>query len=114
MNRFEIYRLEFTYGDCTDSRPVVVVSPEWYIGDASRDDILVAPISGQMDMYDGHRHFLIHETHPDFAQTGLRKTCYVAADHITFVSRGTLAEPVAELEGSLRQGLADFLARFFG
>lgn len=114
MERFEIYKsVEFKWRDCTDQRPVVVIAPQWYIDNLPRQDVLVAPLSSAIDMQDTRRHYVIESEHPDFGATGLKKTCYVAVDYITSVTRTQLDKCVGKLSPALSDGLKSFLVEFF-
>lgn len=113
MRRFEIYNVKFEWRNCIDHRPVVVIAPQWYIDNLPRQDVLVAPLSSAIDIQDTRRHYVVESEHPDFAETGLKKTCYVAVDYITSMPRTELGKCVGELSSPLSDGLRSFLVDFF-
>lgn len=113
MNRFEIYVVDFNWKNCHDKRPVVVVSPQWYLDDRPKEDILVAPLSAAMDLQESRCHLLIDSSHPEFGGTGLKKTCYAAIDYITHVERSELQKRVGVLSSELGESLKSFILRFF-
>jgi hypothetical protein len=87
VNQFDIYRLEFQWRDCTDRRPVIVLSPQWYLDVLYRDDVLVAPLSSQSDLADRRRHFIIDPATPEGRSSKLGHKSYVAFDYVTHVTR---------------------------
>ena len=112
IRQFEIYVIPFAWGSSEDVRPVIVVSPQWYLDRHASQDVLVAPLSSSLGLYDETRHFRISKEHPDFGDSGLKKECYVAVDRITFVPRRNLPEARGELEGKLRGEFKEFLIEF--
>jgi hypothetical protein len=67
--------------------------------------ILVAPISGQLDLYVERRDFLIEQDDADFPFTGLDRTSFVSGSDWIRVRPETLTRRRGELRGAL-------LARF--
>lgn len=111
--RLGIYRVEFEFEDCTDRRPCVVISPQWYLDDSPRS-ILVLPMSGQMDLFKQGCHFLLDPGRADFGETGLDRKCYALLEYITFVKPEALGRNFGVLEKSLASGFIAALAGFLG
>jgi mRNA-degrading endonuclease toxin of MazEF toxin-antitoxin module len=108
LRQFDIFLAEFTWRDCTDKRPCVVMAPDWYIDGCPRENVLVAPMSANIDLVAPRRHFALDPTQPDTPETGLLKPCYVAVDYMTHVDRADLKKRL----GKLPQAVASQLARF--
>ena len=100
----EVYQVDARFRNSTDDRPCVVLDPP------TAGKVTVALISGQFDLYDRTMHFMIDKEHPDFRQTGLNKTCYVAGDMILEVAVTRLLRKRGEFRGELA---AEF-RRYFG
>ena len=77
-----------------------------------RQDVIVVPFSGQADLRDNRRHFPIDASHPAFEHTGLKKSCYIAADHLMSIARENLNKRLGRLSGPLAGDFARFLVSF--
>ncbi len=91
----EIYQARARWGHSTDPRPCIVLDPP--VGDT----VTVALISSEMDLYSPSMHFRMDKEHPDFAASGLNKTCYVAGDMIREIKIANLLRRRGRLEGEL-------------
>lgn len=82
---YEIYNVSLPYRVCVDIRPAIIIKV------LPNVVVMVALLSSAMDLYLGETfHFLIHEEHPEFPCTGLKKTCYVAGDQIFTIHNSDL------------------------
>ena len=98
----EIYQVKATWGHSDDPRPCLILDPP------RGGLVTVALISAAKDMYDRSLHFWIDKDHPDFPQTGLAKSCYVAGD----MFRDTNVENLLRRRGSLVGELKEAFARW--
>ncbi len=114
MDQYDIYWAEVVLENSHDERPVLILSPQWYIEAQPDDDLLIAPVSGQMDLLDRQRHFLIEENDPEFPDTHLKKSSYVAFDYVMLVRREFIHARIGYLEDSLRNRLKVFWREFYG
>jgi hypothetical protein len=96
MDRYEIYYAKRAWHNCVDERPWLIVE--------LRDPGVVGclPISGA---WYGDKKFVIEDSHPDFAATGLKKTSFVDDTYIIEVSINDVRRHLGQLTGSL---LEDF------
>ena len=96
MNPFEIHDAEHPFGKCSDRRP-------WLIVDRRENETYGCfPIASQH--YDDH-HFSLNREHPNFAATGLSKSCFVLDERIFEIPAGCFQRHRGRLTGDL---LADF------
>jgi hypothetical protein len=114
LDQYDIYKAEVLLEKSHDERPVLILSPGWYIAARPDDDLLVAPISAQMDLLDRQRHFLIEAEDPEFPETHLRKTSYVALDYAMLVRREFIHAWVGFLDDGLRARFKEFWRNFYG
>jgi mRNA-degrading endonuclease toxin of MazEF toxin-antitoxin module len=113
LNRFDVCLAELEWRDCRDRRPVVVLSPQWYMEERTRDAVLVSLMSSALDLFDERRHLIVREDAPEFDATGLKRTSYVAVDYITYVERGELRRKLGSLTGELPRQMVSLLGSFF-
>src|SRR5689334_20308273 len=97
MQRFDIRNAEVTWNGCADMRPWLIVELR------SAELVGCFPVASQC--YDGTC-FPIDSDHPDFAATGLTKSCFIHDTHIIEVSIARIARHRGCLQGQL---LADFM-----
>ena len=70
MQLFEVYNAKYTWMNCDDTRPWIVVDMS-----IAQDGLIGCfPLSGQCYYGDC---FLVEQRHDDFPYTGLSKSCYV-------------------------------------
>ena len=50
LQRFDIYLAELEWRNCRDRRPVVILSPQWYLDGQTRDSVLVSLMSSAPDV----------------------------------------------------------------
>jgi hypothetical protein len=99
MDRFEIYDAVYPFHDCKDRRPWLVVTA------LGGDRFHCFPISGQD--YDG-RGFEILSDHPDFADTGLNRNCFVHDAKLFELASDDFRKLRGKLGGSLLKEFCDF------
>ena len=114
MNQYDIYWAEIELQDSRDRRPVLILSPQWYIDEQPQDSLLIAPVSAQMDLLDRRRHFLINNNDPDFPETHLKKGSYIALDYSTPLRRECIFGYVGCLDGDLVRRFKSFWLGFYG
>ena len=97
MQRFDIYNAQTQWNGCSDVRP-------WLIVEIGSAELLGCfPIASQC--YGGNC-FPIECGDPDFAASGLSKSCFIHDSHIIEISAGQIGRYCGRLQ---RQLLADFL-----
>jgi len=100
-----IFRAQLQFRKCTDLRPWIVIDVR------GEKEAVVLPISAQMDLYEGPgHHFLLDAAHPNFLETGLRRTCYID-DRFPVV---VLMDQLVEYRGRLVGELATSFERWGG
>ncbi len=92
MDPFEIHYARFEWKGCIDERPWLLVQR---YGSAFWDCF---PISGQVY---GDFYFEIRSNHPDFATTGLTKSCFVFYERFYQVPTAAILRPKGRLGGEL-------------
>lgn len=80
-------------------RPAVVVSRS----DRQGRDVLLAFITGQQPSALTPTDLLIADSHPDFPQTGLKKTSVIKFDKLVTIETSILLGELGELSAALRQ-----------
>ena len=99
MLPFEIHDAAHPFNKCNDRRP-------WLVVDVREGGVFGCfPISGEC--YSGSR-FQLSCEHPDFATTGLNKTCYILDDRIYEIETGEFAKYRGRLAGDLRVSFLDY------
>lgn len=93
MQPFEISYGKKIWKDCEDERPWLVV--EQHLSGIYR----CFPISGQC--YQGHYCFELQQGHPDFAATGLSKTCFVLYESFIELEQSEFTRKKGSLQGAL-------------
>ncbi len=93
--RGDIYLAKFTWNDCKDPRPVIVLD---VLNDGK---IRVAPLSSALGLYRAGKDFYIDERDPDFAATGLDRDSFVIDEKIRVISLSNLLIRFGRLEGQL-------------
>lgn len=97
MRPYEIYNATFMWRNCADMRPWLIIGPDM-------DGLIDCfPISGEN--YYGSCYEL-NIGHPDFAATGLTKSCYVHYVSNVQVPKTAFAKRRGELKGDM---LASFI-----
>ena len=114
MDQYDIYRGEIEWQDSHDRRPVLILSPQWYIDSQTNDDLIIAPISRNSIYWISGRHFIIAANDPDFPETHLQKSSYVALDYATHLRRACLFAPIGCLDGNLLRRFKAFWREFNG
>ncbi|NUM36350.1 MAG: hypothetical protein HUU50_17560 [Candidatus Brocadiae bacterium] len=92
----EIYIVQTIYRLCTDKRPCVVIEI------LKSGYVKFARISSAMDLYHLGRDFLIENNHPNFQDTGLKRTSYVSGEDfievpLSDVSKKTMGKLTGDL-----------------
>lgn len=99
MDQWEIHDAEIQWRNCPDRRP-------WLIIEVCNHGVCGCfPISGQ-DY--NPRHFELRIDDPDFAATGLAKTCYVYDEHIIEIRVDQFKRRRGQLEGNLLTRFRDY------
>lgn len=99
MKRFEIYNAQVEWNHCRDLRP-------WMIVELRSNGLVAAfPIAGQCY---GHHCFLIERNHPDFAATGLTKSCFVHDSHLFEIALSAIQKKRGALQGQLLRDFCDY------
>src|SRR5579862_2183801 len=94
-DKYEIYEAHVRFGKATYPRPCVVI-------DVIGTECCVIPISSAMELYLGPpMHFRIEPTDPDFAETGLKKECYVSSHPIQYIGFDKLIRRRGRFKGDL-------------
>lgn len=98
MRPYQIYYAKVIWHGCEDERPWLIVR------DLGQGIFGCFPISGSCY---GRSCFPIDSAHPDFAATGLKKSCFIHDDVIIKLRAESLKRYKGELTGEL---LAEFLS----
>ena len=103
---YGIYRARVQFKNCEDARPWIILSFAEE-SEAIPHDLLVlaAPLSSQLDLFDGRRHLLVEKSCADFPATGLLRSSYVIGDFAKTI-------PVAAIEKKFGELTGDLLLRF--
>lgn len=91
----EIYLIQAEYKYSHDQRPCIILE----VG--TREKIKLALISSAIDLYDASRHFLLDSRHPDFPESGLRRTSYIMKDAVVEAEAKKLGKKLGELKQQL-------------
>jgi hypothetical protein len=100
MKRFDIYDAQVIWNACPDRRPwliVEIIAPGAILG--------CFPISGQNYRGSG---FYIPMDDPDFAATGLKKSCYILDEAIIELTSKNLIRRRGHLENDLLKRFRKF------
>jgi hypothetical protein len=92
---YDLYLGRIAFNDSNDRRPLIVLST--FAGDRVR----VAMLSGNLDLFEPARDFLIEKGHPNFTATGLTRTSYVFGDYGAEVGLASLERRKGRIEGLL-------------
>ncbi len=85
-SQYDIYDMVLHFRQSEGARPwVVVENPAPSFRDPSQVVVTAMPISTKFDLRNDATDFTIWEEHPDFEETGLDCTCYVAGRYPTSV-----------------------------
>jgi len=99
MEIYEIYQVEFRWGNCDDARP-------WLIVQIRPGDIFgCLPIASEC--YGGSC-FPISRSHPDFPATGLTKDCHIHDSKLYDIPKANFLKRRGKLAGSLLAEFQDF------
>src|SRR5438105_1494750 len=96
----EIYWVKLRFGASDDYRPCIVLSADF-------STVTIVRLSSAVELFNPAVHFWIDSSRPDFAATGLSKTCYADGSKILTIDSGRLVKRLGQLEGVLA---ADFKA----
>jgi mRNA interferase MazF len=101
MKRGTIVLTPFPFTDLSGQkvRPAVVVSRS----DRQGRDVLLAFITGQQSSVLSDTDLLIADSHPDFAQTGLKKSSVIKLDKLVTIETSILLGELGELSAALLQ-----------
>lgn len=102
LQPFDIHLVRLRVGESNDLRPCVILS------EPDQSFARMMPISSS-DLFNPSRDFRIHQTHPDFPKTGLKKTSFVIGDRIREVSLVIIEKRLGSLEGALRREFEEWL-----
>lgn len=99
MNRFDIHDGVHPFGNCRDRRPWLIVD---VLGDGKCNCF---PISGENYSDKG---FPIPREHPDFAATGLKKSCFIHDETKFCLSSDEIKARRGVLSGSLLHAFCEY------
>jgi len=100
---YEIHFAIVRLNESGDQRPCVIIDPP------QDNTVAVLLISGQLDSFNSAEHFLISANHPDFAATGLSKSCYVLSRVVDVPT-----SQLTKMKGALTGDLLKEFKRWFG
>lgn len=99
MRPFDIYDAVFTWRGCADMRP-------WLLLSAPSGGVLrCLPIASECY---GASCFQMMKEDPDFAATGLKKSCHIIDSYVYQLAMGDLRRRRGELNGDLRRRFRQF------
>lgn len=107
MKRGTLVLTPFPFTDLSGQkvRPAVVVSRS----DRQGRDVLLAFITGQRPSVLSDTDLLIEDSHPDFRQTGLKKSSVIKLDKLVTVETSILLGELGELSVALLQAMDEKL-----
>ena len=97
MNKWDVVLLSFPFTDLQSSkvRPAIVISPNSF--HRVNPDALFMLVTSNLDRQSPHD-FIISESHPEFANTGLRKESAVRVCKIMFLNKSMVIKTIGKLD----------------
>jgi hypothetical protein len=96
---YQIWRAKVSLGMSNDLRPSVIITP------ISNSELRLMLLSSAMELYRPDIHFLISDSIPEFAATGLKRRSYIIGEKVVLARPEHMQKHLGLLTGQL---VADF------
>lgn len=112
MKKWDVVLIQYPFTDLTvvKLQPAVVVSPDDF--NASQDVVVAAITTSIADI--SRYEFLIPNTHPEFASTGLNQQSAARMDKIFTLDKKLINSIIGKFGPTLQQEAVKLLRLFFG